>query len=198
MEMETGKNLNWEITSKEAKSRTLQSIPLVVNVLFGFAVIMAIQAKSWTVLFVFVAIVTIYYFFTFIFGKFKQKIYKITETGIAISKGSKQKTYSWNDFECFYTHSLIINHKAQARDFNTRVATQDLINTSGRLSEVNGKTYYLKKKKQAFWDKFVKTFVVVRSEPENSKQVEETLATYLTHETFNNHTELGMTKYEFK
>jgi hypothetical protein len=36
-------NLQWEITSQEAKTRTLQSIPVVANVLAGLARILSIK-----------------------------------------------------------------------------------------------------------------------------------------------------------
>ncbi len=191
--------LEWEITSQEAKTRTLRSIPIVANVLFGLAIILAIKERSWSVLMVFVGIMVLFYIFTALFAKFKNRKYQITQTGIIIGKGEKQKTFSWNDFECFYTHSLVIKKDAaRASNLRTRAAVQDILATSDRLTEISGKTYYLKKKKQTFWDKFVKTFVVVYSEPDNSAQVEQALATYLPHEPLEISTEAGMVRYEFK
>lgn len=192
-------NLEWEITSQEAKTRTLQSITVVANILAGLAVILAIKEKSWMVIFVFAGILLIFYIFTFIFAKFKSRKFNINETGITISKGSKQKTYAWNDFECFVTHSMVVNRSTKGvKDASARVTASDIIAASDKLTDISGKTFYLKKKKQGFWDKFIKTFVVVYAEPDNSELVGQALAEYLTNKPLDNSTEAGLVKYEFR
>ncbi|MCL5666478.1 MAG: sugar porter family MFS transporter [Patescibacteria group bacterium] len=191
--------LQWDITPQEAKSRTLQSIPVVANVLAGLALILAIKEKSWRIFFIFAGIVIAFYIFTLVFAKFKPRKFQISQSGITISKGTKQKTYSWDEFDCFYTHSLVINRNTKGvRNFRTHAAVQDIITTNDRLVEISGNTYYLKKKKRTFWDKIVKTFVVVYSEPDNSGQVEQAISTYLSHQPLEMSTEAGMIKYEFK
>ena len=192
-------SLQWDMTQQEAKSRTLQSIPVVANVLAGLALILAIKEKSWMIFFVFVGILAMFYIYAFVFARFKERKFQLSETGIIISKGTRQKIYSWDEFDCFYTHTFVVNRNAkQVRDFRIRAAVQDIISTSNQLTEISGKTYYLKKKKLSFWDKFFKTFVVVYSEPDNSGQVEQVLAAYLPHQPLEMSTETGMVKYEFK
>ncbi len=192
-------HLEWEITPQEAKTRTLQSIPVVSGILAGLALILAIKEKSWIVLFVFAGILAAFYVFTLIFAKFKPRAFLINEAGITISKGTKQKTFVWDNFECFITHSMIANGSTRGvRDARARITASDIIAASNQLTEISGKTFYLKKKKQTFWDTFIKTFVVVYSEPDNSAVVEQALAEYLPHKPLDNSTEAGMVKYEFK
>ncbi len=191
--------LEWEITPEEAKGRMLQSFPVVASMLAGFAVIMAIQARSWVIILVFAVIVGLFYIYALVFSKFKLRRFQISENGVTISKGDRQKTYSWEEFDFFFAHSLVINRNPKpATDFRTRAAVNDIISTSGKLTEISGQTFYLKKKKQTFWDKFVKTFVVVYSEPDNSAAVQEALIARLPFKTMDNFTEAGMIKYEFK
>jgi len=192
-------NLEWEITPHEAKARTLRSIRVVATVLAGWALILAIEERSWLVFLVFIGILVAFFVFALVFAKFKSRKFQITETGITISKGAKQKTYDWNDFEGFITHSLIVNRNTRvARDLRTRVTVNDIITTNDQLTEISGQTFYLKKRSRTFWDKFVKTFVVVHGEPDNSRTVEQVLVAYLPHKPLDNSTEAGMVKYEFK
>lgn len=189
----------WEITSQEAKNRTLQSIPVVVSVLSGLALIVAIKERSWTVFAVFVVLMIVFYFLALAFSKFKARKFQIGDSGIYISKGSKQKTYTWDDFEYFFTYSLVINKNLSGvRNLRTKAMSQEIINTQDKLANINGEAYFLKKKQKTFLDKLVKTFVVVYSEPDNSTQVEEALATHLPHRPFEISTEAGITRYEFK
>jgi hypothetical protein len=193
--------LEWEITSHEAKSRALQMIPAAARVLVIFAAIMAWQARSWKILLVFAGIMIIFYLLTATLGKFKGKTYKINEVGIFVSKGNKQKTYSWNDFECFYTHTLVAPNRKyykDTKDFIEKGGSADLVAMQEQFDAIGGSVYYLQKKKVSFLDKFRKVFVVIYSEPDNSKEVAEALKVYLPHEIMEPFTDAGMVKYEFR
>jgi hypothetical protein len=151
------------------------------------------------VVLIFIGILIALYVFTLVFAKFKSRKFQINEAGIIVSKGTKEKTYSWNNFEYFFTHSVIVNRNIrEVKDTRARITANDMIAASDQLTEINGKTFYLKKNKQNFWDKFVKTFVVIYTKPDNSAEVEQTLSEYLPHKPMDNATEAGLVKYEFK
>jgi hypothetical protein len=191
--------LEWEITSQEARERTLQSFPVVGQLLAFFAFFTALREKSWTIFFTTVGLIIIFYILAAAFAKFKPKKYRITETGVTISKGDKQKTYAWHEFECFYTYNLIRNAiYKKVKSSETRITTADIASMWADLSRINGTTYYLKKKKKTFWDKFYKTFVAVQAEPENSRQVGEALSIYIPHQNMGPWTDAGPVRYEFK
>ncbi len=77
-------------------------------------------------------------------------------------------------------------------------AAQDITDAQSQVTQINGKTFYLKKTRRNFWSSAIKTFVVIYSEPDNSEQVETALKTHLPHLPLKITSELGITRFEFK
>jgi hypothetical protein len=149
------------------------------------------------------------------FFPYQKRKYYLDNQGITIFHGSKKRHYPWRDFECFYIYTF--QRSGSKRDFKNIVfetynrdkeeeikeTTYKLLNITGKTlgkttEEIEGKIFYLKKRKSGLLSKFYKTFIIVYSEPENSKDVEEFLSRHLPFKKMGAFTDAGLVFYKFK
>jgi len=201
-------NLRWEIKPGEQKDQKKQEFWALLNLLpyFGLFLLIELNAsgnnsffRNLESVFVILAITIAVLYIRYKFGRDKEKAYFLSEQGLTISKGDKTKSYKWNDFECYYLYKFT-GRGLENKDNNipSREVGGMIIGAEQRLEKINGKTYHLKKRSSGILGKFIKTFVVVQAEPDNSMKVNEFLSKHLNLEKMTNTSDLGLVSYEFK
>jgi hypothetical protein len=186
--------LDWQITRSEKRTRVQKSIfvfgpflflvimgPFLTNGIFDFRKIIYVALVGIIILLMVILANKIF--------PHKEKQYSLNNYGITISVGRKTKTYSWNEFESFYSYSLVIRKSA-----NPSISHQ----VAELNKDIRGDTFYLRKKSNNLISKLYKTFVVVYSETDNSEMVNEFLVNHLPKKEMTNTTDLGLVFYEFK
>lgn len=119
---------------------------------------------------------------------YKLHSYILNETGINISKGKKSKFFSWNQFEFFYPY------RTYFKEGRTDFGGGNINKVSNIEQEFQGKIIYLKQKSLGF----IKSFVVVYTEPDNQNQVVEFLNKHLAQKEMSAASDLGLVFYKFK
>lgn len=208
-------HISWEITPVEQKERKLQGLriiakllPALLGMLFvhfllsnDFTFSEALKAFFYTTLFVVMGIVA-YYIFLMYNPRNKEKTYFLDAAGIKISKGNSKESYLWNDFECYYPYVVIRNDPKNLKFSGNRTLSK---NDRGKIIEIlkeeqkiSGQIFYLKKKPINILEKICKTFVIVKSEPYNSKLVDNFLSNHLLKKEMTATTDMGMVFLKFK
>lgn len=203
--------LTWEITPTEKRTRTGKFISRSWLILVGLVVFSLFyhtnDFTSWllreglkpalTKVFGVIIGVSICIWLFFLLNKFlpyKKRVYQLNNAGIKIVEGKKKRHFSWNEFECFYPYRLYQSSpKDQRRPGETTKAEFLKV---GQQAE--GRIFYLKKKSKGLLSRFFKTFIVVRSEPNNSKTVMKFLSKHLSQKRMTSGTDLGLVFYQFK
>jgi len=207
--------LRWEIRPEERRERNLQGLRIIIELLpiflgglflrflssndYNFPY--AFKAIYYTTLFI-VAGIVIYCILSIYSPRNKERTYFLNGEGLKVSKGNKVKFYRWSDFDCYYIFSVIradsINKKFKGNSTISKEDRDKIIETDRQWEKINGKTYYLKKKSGSILGKFIKTFIVVRAEPDNSEKVNDFLKNHLIQKEMNYTTDLGLVFYEFR
>jgi hypothetical protein len=189
--------LKWEITPQEKRFKIDRFIKVAwfpfVCLAVSYLVIKIFKSNLQQIIteliiaiVVFVLIIAVNKIFPY-----KTRTYFLNEGGLVISKGNKQKKYFWNDFECFYNYSQRDNSwDAKQNNKKSRIFMAS--------KTVSGDIFYLKRKAINISDKLRKVFVVVYTETENNKQVNEFLSNHLSIKDIKSSSDLGLVHYEFK
>lgn len=202
-------SISWEITPAEQGMRNSRTLKLIVKLLpilllpfllnfplwidfvslciaiFLFNKYLAFLYIVISALCVIAAIIIIKYFFL----KYSpRRVYFLDMKGITISKDGRKKFYPWNDFECYYPYT-VIRHVYEGN--------RDLYKIQQEEQEISGQIFYLKKKRINLLGRICKTFVVVKSEPDNSELVDTFLAIHLLKKEMTATTDAGIVFFEF-
>jgi hypothetical protein len=200
--------LTWEITPSEKREQiknfisktwlvlvglVIFSLFYYVSDFFSWALREGIKPALLRVIYVAIGVVVFIGLF-FLLNKFipyRLRTYRLDNAGIAISKGKKKKYFSWNEFECFYPYRFYQSYPNYPGE-----------SMRGQLLEagqqIEGQIFYLKKKSIGFFSELCRIFVVVYSEPDNSKAVSKFLSKYLPSRKMTSSTDLGLVFYQFK
>ncbi len=200
--------LSWEITPLEKRQQVQEFISktwliwicfIVVSLSFSYAGLF-----SWTIhkdikyalinlLYIIIGIAVCIWLF-FIINKFipyKLRTYYLDGSGITISKGKKKKYFSWDEFEYFYPY-----HSYKGCQIIPKNSKREQLLEVDQ--QIEGQIFYLKKKPTNLLSKFYKTFVVIYSEPDNSKRVLQFLNKHLPQKKITLSSDLGLVFYQFK
>jgi hypothetical protein len=196
-------NLTWEITATETKARRTALIPIIFGTLVIVLSGLAFEMRSLRIwingLIISVVIVIIFSLYNY-FVKYKSRTYQINTNGITVSKGTKQKTYNWGEFECFYKkkyHWDTNAYKNTVRNRQAGIAVNEMSQASENYSRIIGDAFLLKKRPVNFFEKLYKVFVFVYSEPSGGEIVYQTLKQHLAEHQYKPTTDSGLSKYEF-
>lgn len=214
-------SLTWEITTKKEREQTKKAIRKIWLSLFVLVVIGSIvgfplanlsefaRAREGIKPILLRAVgILIGFLIGFLavllmnkFVSYRERSYFIDDSGITISEGKRKKYYLWNEFECFYPYSekyTKISYPAWYKKtpyYWGEKTRQDIFTSE---VEISGEVFYLKKKLSNIFSNFVKKFVVVYSEPDNSELVSSFLSRYLTKGEMKSTSDLGLVFYEFR
>lgn len=120
---------------------------------------------------------------------YQNRKYILSDNGVFISKGKRNKQYSWTNFSSFMAYGF----NGESEDMIP--VRREVINDLHRVgSQREGKIFYLKTNDSG---KVVKNYVVIRSEVESSDQVHDFLKGKLIEDKYSTSDELGLIKYEF-
>jgi hypothetical protein len=200
--------LTWEIIPSEKRGQiknfisktwlvliglVIFSLFYYVSDFFSWALREGIKPALLRVVYVAIGVVAFIALF-FLLNKFipyRLRTYRLDDAGIAISKGKKKKYFSWKEFECFYPYRSYQSYPSYPGE-----------SMRGQLFEagqqIEGQIFYLKKKSIGFFSKLCRIFVVVYSEPDNSKAVSKFLSKHLPSRKMTSSTDLGLVFYQFK
>ncbi|MDP2632093.1 MAG: hypothetical protein Q8P25_00015 [Candidatus Curtissbacteria bacterium] len=129
---------------------------------------------------------------------YKKRAYNLDSQGITISRGDKKKHYLWSDFECFY---LYVGRRGSAKLSkypNKYIGREDIKMIDRVGEEIQGQIFYLRKKSSNVLSKIFKSFVVIYTNPDNSRAVKNFLSEYVQEKEMEAGTDLGIVIYEFK
>lgn len=208
--------LRWEIKPEEQRERSkkefyllLKSLPLLALIFFSgligsgdFSLFESLKGL-FVVMFLITVFLCIYYKFI---KRAVDRKYVLNEQGLIITKGNKTQLYLWQEFECFYKYSALRydsdNIKFKGNRYMSKQERGKIIEIEHAIEKTNGDKFYLKKKTDSvFYGASAltpKKFVVIYSEPDNSKTVEEFLNKVLPKKEMTATTDLGLVFYEFK
>jgi hypothetical protein len=200
--------LTWEIIPSEKRGQiknfisktwlvliglVIFSLFYYVSDFFSWALREGIKPALLRVVYVAIGVVAFIALF-FLLNKFipyRLRTYRLDDAGIAISKGKKKKYFSWKEFECFYPYRSYQSYPSYPGE-----------SMRGQLFEagqqIEGQIFYLKKKSIGFFSKLCRIFVVVYSEPDNSKAASKFLSKHLPSRKMTSSTDLGLVFYQFK
>lgn len=220
--MTDDKSLTWKITPEEQKSRgheylilLLFSLPFVVWGIFSTATSRENSFdydQMWEILSyggLFILLVVGIIVVILILNKFfpyKERTYSLDDYGVTISKGGKKKTYSWDDFVCFYAYTEDRNSarpSISSRNERNRIRISEntikkLIGAGKKAEEIVGQMFYLRKRSLTLWSQFYKVIVVVYSEPDNITTVRDFLSKHLPRKHTGANIDFRLTMYRFK
>lgn len=205
--------LRWEIKPEEQKERSqkefyllLKSLPLLALIflsgLIGSGDFSLTDSLKGLFVVMFLIIIFLYIYYKLIKRTINRK-YVLSEQGLVITKGNKTQSYSLQEFECYYRYTMIRRDSNYTKNrYFSKNNWEQIIETERAIEKTNGDTFYLKKKRNSvFYGANAltpKKFVVVYSEPHNSKTVGEFLNKYLPQKEMTSTTDLGLVFYEFK
>lgn len=208
--------LKWEISPGEAKSRRTKALKagfyfcVMLGVLWGVTVLFTcaddrtycgagsflqsiLDMLPWA-LFVSIlpcAIVALTLLVNKIYPHSSRK-YVLSNDFLSISKGSKSRTYRWNEFSSFYAyHFTRTGEKSTATDIQAKGLALEK-----KIKEIGGTKFLLKKKAGIL--RLMKKFVVIYSEPDNQERVYEYLKNSLPEGKLDEFTDSGFVSLEFK
>lgn len=126
---------------------------------------------------------------------YRNSAYYLDNEGILVVRGNKKKHFLWSEFECFCPY------RGYSR--NTSLNKLDRMEDAGKYAydaslQIQGRIFYLQKKRKNIFSKLYKVFVVVYSIPENSESVYNFISKYLMKKEMTNITDLGLVFYKFK
>jgi hypothetical protein len=200
--------LTWKITPSEKRERIKNFISKTWLILVGLVIFSLFYYVSdffsWVlhegikpaflrVIYVAIGVVVFIALF-FLLNKivpYRLRAYRLDDTGIVISKGKKKKYFPWNKFECFYpyrSYQSYPNYPGESMRGQLLEAGQ----------QIEGQIFYLKKKSIGFFSQLCRIFVVVYSEPDNSRAVSKFLSKHLPSKKMTSSTDLGLVFYQFK
>lgn len=210
--------LSWSITKKEKKEQIQKvlitvAIPLIIlgimAATIGYPGLFTDKLLSkgiayilYDVFFMIVVIAAAVFLF-FLVNKifpYAERSYFMDDSGINITKGKKNKKYSWDEFECYYPYSerSWVSAKVVRKENENYIGQSYRDTIHNEEKNLIGDIFYLKKKGKNFISKIYKKFVVVYGEAENSSTISRFLAHNLPRKTMTNTSDLGMVFYEFK
>ncbi len=201
--------LSWEICPKEYKKSLISFWWKMIPIFLSFSSWIAFQVMikestgfSFLIIFtaVFGLLIPLFVILINKYSKEEDRVYKIFKDGIFVKKGSKEKNYSWEDFDSFYEYSWFYEHDDKVKWRSEREhfqAKETRENVSNAMKEILGKIYYLEKKR---YKKFFlkKEYVVIRTLPNNFERVEEELRKELNKGKWLPKKETGFVITEFK
>ncbi|MBU4339103.1 hypothetical protein KKB43_01805 [Patescibacteria group bacterium] len=208
-------SISWEITPNEQKERKLEvlfyvikRLPFLLGALFvyllserHFSFAETLNSFFYILLFV-VLMVGIYYICLLYITHEEVRRYFLDNEKIKISKGGKEKTYFWSDFECFYLYEIIRNDSKNQKFSGSRSLSKEnrgkIIEILQEEQKISGQVFHLKKKAKNILGKIYKTFVVIQSESDNLKEVDNFLNNHLLKQKMAHTTDLGLVFYEFR
>lgn len=200
--------LTWEITPLEKRKRIRKFILKVwlavigliifssfwnISGFYSWALRQGIKSAFFEVIYITIAAAIFIWLFFFLneLTPYKLRTYRLDNRGIEISKGKKKKYFSWNEFECFYPYRFYRSYPNYPGElFRRRILKLE--------QQIRGQIFYLKKKSTGPFAKLFKVFVVVYSEPDNIKAVEEFLSKHLPKKKRTLSIDLGLIFYQFK
>ena len=204
--------LTWRITSAEKRERTRKLLlriwlPLIlfgiISVTIAYPLLFTrdLLVKGWSfileqVLYAGGAIV-VGLFVVLIMSRFMphaERTYILDEEGFAVSKGTKKKRYTWDEFEYFYPYSQ--RYRSSSSGFRPGESKRQSLFVAE--DEVMGQIFYLKKKPKNMLGKLYQKFVVVYSEPDNTNAVARFLQRHLPKKQMKATSDSGLVFYEFK
>ncbi|MCX6764287.1 MAG: hypothetical protein NTU58_01110 [Candidatus Nealsonbacteria bacterium] len=207
MEIKNTSIIEWEITPSEKRERLQQFISKTWWIILSFIIFSFFSFYSgfWStkiqhgtnaalkeLLFIVIAVavgILLIYFFNKI-NPYQLRTFRLDNAGVQISKGKKKKSYSWNEFECFYVYTTY-------RGYTPNKET-DLGKIFKAEEQIMGDIFYLKKKQTTFLSKLYKTFIVIYSEPNNLGDIFSFLKDKLPQKIMTATTDFGLIFYEFK
>jgi hypothetical protein len=201
--------LSWEICPKEYKKNLIwfwwKTIPTFLFFSFVIAFQVMIETSTgFSPLIIFTLIFGLLLPLSIIlinkYSKEEDRVYKIFKDGIFVKKGSKEKNYSWKDFDSFYKYSWIYEHddKVKWRPGREHLQVKKTReNVSNVMKETLGKIYYLEKKRHKKFS-LKKEYVVIRTLSDNFERVEEELGKELNKGKWLPRKEIGFVTTEFK
>lgn len=147
-------------------------------------------------------IVTVLFLFFLINKNFPyaDRSYSLDNSGINITKGKRNKKYSWNEFEYYYLYSdrNRVTAKVVRKENESYIGQSYRDTIYNAEKNITGDIFYLKKKRKNFISKVYKKFVVIYGEPENSTAISKSISRYLPRKTMTSTSDLGLVFYEFK
>lgn len=213
-------NLNWTITAEERKKRTRKLVfrvwaPFIVlgviAATIGYPASFAhdIAARGW-----FLTLQQAFYAMAGMAAgmlamllvneifPYSERTYLLDCKGLSVSSGKKKKNYPWDDFKCFYPYSERYFSKASRNSGQSGAQSFAGENRRGEIfnaeQEIAGAVFYLEKKPGNSFSRLFKFFVVVYSEPDNTKAVNKFLSEHLQRKTMKAASDLGLVSCEFK
>lgn len=133
------------------------------------------------------------------FFRYKKRSYLFDDLGIKISKGKKEKMFSWSEFEYFYSYSS--RFRATTRSVFSDQLAQTTTGMKKHLqdteSTIEGEIFYLKRTPVGL-SRICKIFVVVHTEPTNTGKVLDFLRQHLPEKQMTGSSDLGLVFYQFK
>lgn len=212
----TTAELSWEITPTEQRARKSKKYLALFPLLFLFLLYVEFQAilspdeyctkgylnclidniliTKWIIIGT-ILIPLIILLIMFLLNKvnpYPTRKYLLADNFLQITNGSKSKTYKWEDFSAFYTYTFTRVEKIDPSS-NIQIKVVEL---EKQYREIGGEKFLLKTKSRPLG--FIKRFVVIYAEPDNSDQVKQFLEEHIPFEKLGVYTIEGLTIMEFQ
>ncbi len=187
---------HWSISGKEYARNLQKSLPFLIPFVIVCPLLTLFYFDdSYSALTIFfIGVVGAFVLFLVInkLAPYRNREYTLNEQGVVLLYGKRRLFYDWEELGAFYHYTArnATNHGQISRYASASQAIQQV------ERRISGDIFYLLKKKKPFFNFLGKTFVVIRTIPENTETVHAFLLSKIPEYTMTDATDLGLVRYE--